>query len=732
MKRIFLFGWLMCLALISATAQSNQLIEPTLDDIFSKGTFRANLVYGLNPLNDGEKYATMERGENGITSIVAWSYKTGKVVDTLVSGFTLKKLNGGEALRFFNYKFSADEKKVLLGTDPQQIYRHSTRENNYVFNLETKKLSALSENGKQSFADFNPLGNKVAFMRDNNLFIKDLTTKNEKQITDDGEWNKIINGGTDWVYEEEFAFTKAWFWSPDGKKIAFYKFDEERVKQFNMAMYGELYPKDYEFKYPKAGEDNAIVTIHLYDMVSGKTTPVDIGAETNQYIPRMQWTRNASKLCVRRMNRWQNKLEFLMVDAKTGKSKVILTEENKAYIDINDNVYFLESGESFILTSEKDGFNHVYQYDMTGKQIGQITKGKHEVTDFYGINEKKGLVFYQAAFPTPMDRAVFSAKLNGKGSDLISAEGGTTTASYSSDFSYSMNYYSNANNPYVITVNDSKGKVVRKIEDNKALTEKMAGYKLGKKEFLTMETSLGDKLNAWMVKPVDFDPNKKYPVMMYVYGGPGSQTVQNRWGGSRDLWNQMLANEGYIVVSVDNRGTGGRGEAFKKSTYLNLGKLETIDQIEAGKWLAKQTYVDSERIGIWGWSFGGYMSSLCIAKGADVFKMAIAVAPVTTWRFYDTIYTERYLRTPQENPEGYDDNSPINFVKDIKGKYMIIHGLADDNVHFQNAAEMVMEMVNNNIPFDSGYYPNKNHSISGGKTSLHLYTKMTNYIKENL
>jgi dipeptidyl-peptidase-4 len=560
-----------------------------------------------------------------------------------------------------------------------------------------------------------------------------LSSGEEKQITLDGKNNEIINGRSDWVYEEEFSFAQAFYWSPDGKHIAYYKFNETEVPEYSMTMFEGLYPYDYRYKYPKAGEKNSVVSIHIYTLENGATKSVEIGSEKDQYIPRIRWTQNANSLCVLRMNRHQNKLDYLLADAASGNSRVMMTEEDKYYIDIEkEQLTFLANGKQFINASERDGYNHLYLYDMNGKLIKQITKGNWEVTDIYGIDQKKGLIYYQSTESSPLQRDVYVIGFNGVAKRKISTLSGTNSASFSTDFSYYILSNHSAKSPIYVSLHDNSGKVIRVLEDNAKTKKTYSEYQISPTEFFSFTTSEGVSLNGYMIKPANFDASKKYPVFLYVYGGPGSQNVADAWGGARSVWFNYLAQKGYIVACVDNRGTGFRGAEFKKMTYLNLGKYETMDQIETGKWFAKQSYVDPNRIGIWGWSYGGYMSSLCITKGADVFKLAIAVAPVTTWRFYDSIYTERYLRTPQENKAGYDDNSPINYAKLLKGKFLLIHGTGDDNVHFQNSVMFSEALIQANKQFEQAYYPNKNHGISGGNTTLQLYRKMTDFVLNNL
>lgn len=709
-------------------AQAQTKKDLSLQEIWASSTFRAATVMGGEPMNDGKHYSTLEFTKEGI-QIAKYSYASGeKVSDIFKQSDTL--LNGNP-VNFDDYTFSADESRILVPTETEPIYRHSTRSSYVVIDLKAKKASVLSA-GKQQYASFSPDGKLVAFVRDNNLFYKNLDSGAEVQITTDGKQNELINGATDWVYEEEFALSQAFQWSPDGSKIAYLRFDERDVKEYNMQTFGSLYPGLYTFKYPKAGEDNSLVQVFVYDLSSNARVKMLTGDDMNQYIPRFQWTAKGDQLCVTRMNRHQNHLELLLANPATGSVSTLLEERSATYIDIHDNLTFLSDGKRFVWSSELGGYNHLYLYSMDGKKLGAITSGNFDVTEVYGLNESNGTVYYNAAFPTPADRSIFSVKLNGKGTKQLNGGGGHYSAAFSGDFSYYLLTKSMANEAPVYSLCDGNGKQVRLLEGNVLLKETLNTYRLSKKEFFEITTERGDVLKAWMIKPADFDPGKKYPVFMTVYGGPGHNTVENQWEGSNYLWHQLLAQKGYIVVSVDNRGTGQRGEAFKKSTYLQLGKLETEDQISAAKFLQQQPYVDAARIGIQGWSYGGYMSSLCITKGADIFKMAIAVAPVTNWRYYDSIYTERFMQTPEENASGYDDNSPINHVARLKGKYLLIHGTGDDNVHFQNTVEMVTALVKANKQFDLFFYPDKNHGIYGGNTRLHLYTKMTDFITDNL
>ena len=707
-------------------AQSSFAQEKTiqLEDIWASRTFSPEWVWGLNSMNDGIHYSSMNYG-NGNVYVTEYSYETGDSVSTIIDSKNFEDLN------FEDYSFSKNEQKVLLPTATESIYRHSTRSKYYIYDRETTNALELST-GKQRLAQFSPDATKVAFVRENNIFIKDLKSENEIQVTTDGEMNKIINGATDWVYEEEFAFDNGFQWNANGTKIAFYRFNEEAVPEFSMDIFSALYPSQTRFKYPKAGEANSTVEIFIYDVASNEIIEAAIETVEEFYIPRIKWTKDENVLSVQRMNRHQNNLDFILVNANDGSAKTIFTETDEAYIDVTDNLTFLNDGKHFVWTSEKSGYNHIYLYNLKGKQVRKITKGDYEVTDFYGVDESTNTVYFASAERSAMHRDVYSVQLNGRNKRMLTNKVGTNSATFSTSYKYFINQHSDANTPYHFSLFDATGTEVRTLKDNAALKETLGNYALSKKEFFNFETTEGVNLNGWMMKPHDFDATKEYPVFMYLYGGPGSQQVTDAWGGSNFLWFQMLTQQGYIVACVDNRGTGARGAEFKKCTYQQLGKLETQDQIEANRHLASLPYVDGSRIGIFGWSYGGYMSSLCLLKGADDFKMAIAVAPVTNWRYYDSIYTERYMRTPQENAAGYDDNSPINHVEKLKGKYLLVHGSADDNVHYQNTMEMTTALVNANKQFDLFIYPNKNHGIYGGYTRLHLFTKMTNFIKENL
>lgn len=708
----------------------------TMEDLMLEGTFSQKSVHGLRSMNDGIHYTTLEEGN---TKIVKYSYATGKVVETLLDLTSMKDV---EIKSVSDYEFSADESRILLTTNTERIYRRSFTANYFVFSFKNKELVALSANGKQRLATFSPNGNRIAFVRDNNLYIHNVLFGSEIRITKDGEWNKIQNGTPDWVYEEEFEFNKAFAWSPDSKFLAYMKFDESEVKMFNMNKFeglypqvkeNALYPENYAYKYPKAGEKNSSVEVLVYNVEDRITKRMDVGEEKDQYIPRIKWTKNPKMLSIYRLNRHQNKLEFLLANARTGSSDVMFTQENKYYVEEGnfDHLAYLENGTQFIYLDEKDGFNHLYLYDMaTGKAVQQITNGDWDVTDFLGFDENKQVCYYESAEVSPMDRNVYSVRLNGSKKAQITPEKGTNRTVFSNGFKYYINYFSSVSQPNTVSLFSSKGKMIRVLEDNSELVDALKGYQYNNKEFTMFPAADGmTMLNAWMIKPFNFDSSKKYPVIVTQYSGPNSQSVKNSWSFD---WYQYLAQEGYVVVCVDPRGTGARGQNFRKCTYMQLGRLESDDQISAARSLAKESFIDENRIAIWGWSYGGFMSSLCLEKGADVFAAAIAVAPVTNWRYYDSVYTERFMRTPQENEKGYDDNSPINHVDKLEGALLLCHGTADDNVHVQNVYELSERLVQANKQFEMQVYTNRNHSIYGGKTRLHLYNRFNKFLKDNL
>jgi len=717
----------LCIGLFISLSLTAQTKEITLEDIWS-GAFRTERIDVLHSMKNGQQYSVLnfDRSTRS-TSVDIYDYETLSKIATLVSSSDIPELN-----YFTDYTFSEDEQKVLLVTEEESIYRRSSLGYYYVYNVNTKSISKVADEKIQE-PTFSPDGSKIAYALNNNMYVKDLAANTTKQITFDGEKNKIINGITDWVYEEEFAIVRAFDWNTASNKIAFIRFDETEVPEFSMDMYGKaLYPTQQVFKYPKAGEKNSDVSLHIYDLQDDEVIDVEVGkVYSDFYIPRIQWTNDADVLSAQYMNRNQNELDLWFVNAEDNSSKLVLAEKDKAYINITDNLTFLKDN-SFIWTSEKDGYNHIYHYSKTGELKNQVTKGNWEVTNYYGYNDDSNTIFYQSTENGSINRDVYSVKLNGRNKKRLTKTNGTNNASFSADFSYFINTFSSATTPPEYTLNSAaSGNLIKSIKDNDKLSQNLSDYKTSKKEFGTIKVN-GNDLNMWMIKPADFDESKAYALFMTQYSGPGSQSVANSWNSTDDYWYQMLVQQGYVVVCIDGRGTGFKGAAFKKITQNDLGKYEVQDQIQAAKQLGELPYIDADRIGIWGWSFGGFMSSNCLFKGNDVFKMAIAVAPVTSWRFYDTIYTERYLGTPQNNPEGYDENSPINHVDKLKGDFLLVHGTADDNVHVQNSMRLVEALVQADKQFEWAMYPDKNHSIYGGNTRLHLYKKMTSFINETL
>ncbi|MBI3138847.1 MAG: S9 family peptidase [Sphingobacteriales bacterium] len=707
MRKLFM---LLLLLPFVAMAQTKPI---TLEDIYKKGTFRGEFVPAVfdNTKKEPELKTDGLKDENG----TPFGHPDEEIASPSHNGrWLLKK-----------------------GTEP--IYRRSSKSFVYLFDEASGKLSKLEEE-KLLHPGFSPDGSKIAYVKANNLYIYDIATAKATAVTTDGKWNGVINGNCDWVYEEEFEFTRAYDWSPKGNYLAYYRFDESQVKDYNLTIYDNAHNKDYRYKYPKAGDSNSNVDIYIYD-VANRTKAKAQYEQGDIYIPRIKWTRDDNTLVVYWMNRHQNDLKLLATNAVTGASTLLYQETNKYYVEINDDWWFLKDGRHFLFTSEMNGYKHLYLYSLDGKTKIQLTKGSNEVTEVNAVDEANKRIYFTMAWPRPMDRNVFVTDFAGKKTWPLTQGEAWHRVEFNDDFTKFFDYRSDLNTPQTVTLNkvvaDKKKGISaileKTVNESAKLRGKMEEYGYGKAEFIRVPNSKGDTLNGWMLKPAGFDPSKKYPVLFCNYGGPGSQQVANRFGAVSS-WHQLLAQKGFIVVSVDNTGTGFRGEEFKKKTYLQLGKFEIEDQIDAAKYLGAMPFVDKDNIGHWGWSFGGFMSSLAITKGNEVFSAAVAVAPVTNWRYYDNIYTERYMRTPEENAKGYDDNSPVNFTDRIKGKYLIIHGTADDNVHFQNATQMITALVKSNIDFESAYYPNKNHGIGGqaDNTTFHLWSKMTNWILNNM
>ncbi len=693
----------------------------TLEDIWG-ATFSTNRMNALNSMN-GDYYSLLNIDENGYSTVDKYSYTSLEKVATIVDGKTLQNIQN-----FKSYSFNNDETQLILGKDIQKVYRRSTKGTYYAFSVGSKKLRFIGKNIQEP--TFSPDNKKVAYAKNNNLFMLDLTTNLTTQVTKDGKYNHIINGTTDWVYEEEFGFVRAFEWSNDSNFIAFLRFNESKVREFSMGVTGDgLYPSQHVFKYPKAGEDNAKVSLHMYSLTTKNTKKINLGVY--EYIPRIKWSTKEGVLIATTLNRHQNDLKLHKVNAVRSSAMLLFNEKDAAYVSVKDDLTFLDDN-SFIWTSEKDGFNHIYHYSFNGKLINQITKGNWEVTKYYGFNKEKKTIYYQSVENGSINRGVYSIGLDGTNKKLLSNNIGTNTAAFSRNLNYFINTHSSSETPPIFSLYSAEGEMIKVIKDNAPLQEKLTDYKMSQKEFSTININ-GNDLNMWMIKPVDFDAQKEYPLLMFQYSGPGSQQVANRWNGTNDYWHQMLAQQGMIIVCVDGRGTGLKGRDFKKVTQKELGKYEVEDQIAAAKKLAERSYIDKNNIGIWGWSYGGFMSTNCLLKGNDIFTTAIAVAPVTSWRFYDTVYTERYMQTPQENASGYDDNSPINYADKLEGNYLLVHGTGDDNVHAQNSMRMINALVAANKPFDIAMYPDRAHGIRKGKnTRLHLYKKMTAFIQTNL
>ena len=722
----YLLLWILLLPVFSFGQQQKKI---SLKDVVNY-RYWPNEVWGIKPMDDGEHYSSIDYAHG---KILKYSYKTEE------KSVLLDYLSFGMRSIGDDYQLSKDATKILFSSNIKKIYRHSFYAKYYIYNFGTKKLQSVSDSSNLRIASLSPDGNKVAYMQNNNLFIEDLTTGKIKQITTDGKKNHIINGAPDWVYEEEFGYNKAYEWSPDGKYLAYVKFDESRVKEYFLIKYAgeaphykqyELYPGLYKYKYPKAGEDNSIVSVHIYNLETGKTITADIGKNTDIYIPRIKWNTDGALLGIERLNRAQNKIELLGANPETGQTKLILADSNKYYIgdEVYDNIIFLPDNEHILIMSERDGWRHLYLYKTDGSLERQLTKGQWDVTEYYGYNPDKQIFYYQAAKESPLRREIYAVSIDGKKDKKITSGTGTNEAWFSTGCKYFINKFSNATTPPVFTVNKANGKVLRVLEDNSDYAELIKQVGGSNKTFFTIKTT-DAVLNAFRIVPPDFDENKVYPAIIVQYSGPNSQKVLDDWEFG---WNNYLAQEGFVVIGIDPRGTGARGEEFRKVTFHELGKYETIDLVNAAKELGKLKYIDKDRIGIWGWSYGGFMVLNCMTRGNGVFNTGVAVAPVTNWRYYDNIYTERYMGKPQDNPDGYDDNSPLNHVDTFQGNLLLCFGTADDNVHPQNSFEFIEKMVQADKHFETFPFVNRNHGIYGGNTRYFLYKMKTDFFKEHL
>ncbi|HBH25646.1 MAG TPA: S9 family peptidase [Cytophagales bacterium] len=707
----------------------------TLEDIFLTNKLSADRFGSVSWMKDGRFYsALIYDGESQNDILVKYDITSGDMTDILFDPQQLKWPEG-DVPRIGDYAFNSTEEKILLKTDVEQIYRRSSVAVFYIYDINSGSIQKLNEsNEKISYATFSPDGGNIAYVKNNNLYYYNLANNKHLAITRDGKKNEIINGAADWVYEEEFSMSKAFSWSPDGQMVAFLRFDERDVPEYNMQLWGALYPKDYRFKYPKAGETNSTVSLHVYDLKNGETTKIESGEEPDIYIPRMYWVPQKQMLSFIKLNRLQNDLKIIHANPNTGDTNEVYHETSGTFVDMDytDDLTYTSDGEAFFKTSEKDGFKHIYHYSIEGGLISQVTEGNWEVSELIGIDEKKNTIYYISTEDSPLERHLYSIRTDGKKKAKITQAPGIHKTDFSPDFKYFVDTFSNTERPSTSVLYESGGKEVKILERNNSLLQRAANYQLTQRTFFELKIQDSTTLHGYMIKPVDFDSTKQYPVLMHVYGGPGNQTVQNEWGGTREMWHQYIAQKGYLIVSIDNRGTDGRGVDFKHSTYAQMGKLEVLDQIAGARFLQTLPYVDPDRIGIWGWSYGGYMSALALFVGNDVFNMAISVAPVTNWRFYDTIYTERYQGLPQENPEGYDAFSPINHAEKLKGDLLLIHGTGDDNVHFQNSVHLQQALIDANKQFRSFYYPNANHGMSTRKNRLHLYQMMTDFVLEKL
>lgn len=732
MKSLFA---LLTLLFLSLGIQAQKV---TLQDV-AQGTYRAQNIYGLKPMLDGEHYTQISSDHK---RIVKYSFKTGKEVEAI---FDVTKARDCNFKTFDDYILSPDEKLILIQTETKPIYRHSFTAVYYIYNVKNNTLEPLSNNGPQQVPLFSPDGNQIAFVRNNNIFlVKLLFGNSESQVTKDGEYNKVLNGIPDWVYEEEFSFNRAFDFSADSKMIAYIRFDESQVPMFSFPWYKGMapakddyatYPGKYEYKYPKAGETNSTVTVHTYDIKSHVTRQMDLPLDKDGYIPRIKFTSDPEKLAIMTLNRHQNRFDLYLANPRSATCKVAIRDEAEQYIKEQEYGSIAFYPNHIVLMSERDGYNHLYLYTIAGNLVRQITKGNFEVTDFLGYDEANGTTYYASNEGSPLRTAIYKIDSKGKKTKLSTKEG-TNNALFSKNFAYFINTYSSKDTPTEITLNDSKGRELVTLLDNKQLKSQLTHLNMPTKEFFTFKTSQGVELNGWMMKPANFDPNKKYPVIMHQYSGPGSQQVLDKWGigsfGDGGMFEAYMCDKGYIMVCVDGRGTGGRGAAFEKCTYLFLGVKESEDQVETARYLGTLSYVDGSRIGIWGWSFGGYNTLMSMSDGSGAFKAGVAIAAPSDWRFYDTVYTERFMRTPKENGDGYNAGSAISRASKLQGKLLLIHGTADDNVHYQNAAEYSEALVQANKQFDMQVYTNRNHSIFGGNTRNHLMNRVANFFLENL
>ena len=733
MKKLSILCMMLCLSVFFGNAQ-----VVTLQEV-ANGAYRTEGISGIKPMLDGEHYTQISRDRK---KIVKYSFKTGKEVATV---FDVSTARDCTIKSFDDYIMSPDESRILIQTETKPIYRRSFTAVYYIFNVRNNTMEALSEGGPQQVPLFSPDGNQIAFVRNNNIYlVKLLFGNSESQITEDGKYNEVLNGIPDWVYEEEFGFNRAFDFSADSKMLAYIRFDESKVPMYSFPMYQGMnpsldqyavYPGSYDYKYPMPGVDNSKVSVHTFDIKSKVTRKLDLPLDEDGYIPRIQFTKDENTLAIMTLNRHQNRFDLYFANPRSTLCKLVVRDEAEQYIkeEAYGNMTFYAN--NFVMMSEKDGFNHLYLYSAGGNLIKQITKGKFEVKSFLGWDEKTNTYYYSSNEESPLRTAIYKIDAKGRKTKLSSREG-TNQAIFSKSMKYYINTFSNLATPPVITINDNTGKTLTTLVDNKKLAQKVASMNLPSKEFFTFTTSDGVQLNGWMMKPANFDASKKYPVIMHQYSGPGSQQVIDRWNiGSRGdggMFEAYMADHGFISVCVDGRGTGGRGSDFEKCTYLNLGVKEARDQVETALYLGTLPYIDSKNIGIWGWSFGGYCTLMSMSEGTPAFKAGVAVAAPSDWRYYDTVYTERFMRTPKENMEGYQASSAMTRAHKLSGELLLIHGTADDNVHLRNASEYSEALVQADKQFDMHIYTNRNHGIRGGNTTKHLLTRVTEFFIEHL
>ena len=729
--------FVMCIMMLLATSNVSADNKITLKDVTGK-TFTPKYITGVDPIKGTDRYASIS---NDGRQIIEYAFKTGNQTRVL---FDIANTHGESIKQLDGYTLSPDGKRMLIQTNTHKIYRRSFTADYYIYTIQSRKLEKLSTGGPQQIPTWSPDGNQIAFVRDNNIFLVKLLYDNaESQITKDGKFNEIINGVPDWVYEEEFSTNRSLCFTADSRMLCWIKYDERKVKEYSLQLFmgshptmkaNEVYPGTYTYKYPKAGEDNSIVSVWSYEIQTHKTNRLQVPLEGDGYIPRIKSTNDANRIIVFTMNRHQDVLNLYAVNPRTTLSQLLIKEQGDKYVKEEAMEGITIGQNSILLPSDRDGYMHLYLYNMNGSLIRKIGDGNYDITSIYGYDETTGDVYYQAAGINPHDRQVFVSHKKGK-TERLTDTNGWNKAIFSGDYKYFLNTWSDYNTPYVFTIRDSKGKVLSTPVDNKELKEKVKTYGFNGRETFSFTTSEGVKLDGWMVKPKDFDTNKKYPVILFQYSGPGSQQVIDAWNagsmGNGGAFDYYLAQQGFIVVCVDGRGTGGRGAAFEKCTYLKIGELESRDQVETALWLGKQSYIDKERIGIWGWSFGGFNTLMSMSEGRPVFKAGVAVAPPTNWRYYDTIYTERYMRTPKENGSGYATN-PIQRANALHGALLICHGMADDNVQPQNTMEYTEALIQADKNFKENIYTNRNHGIYGGNTRIHLLRQISNWFIEHL